>query len=203
MKLLAMLLLVLCLVGCAPNSKPSPEESSSIPQSSLQESESTSQSSAPESVPAAIDPETVLEEYGAEMLLHGTWNNAEDLRVDWLVMWFGYRVRDSVNVSDYRRDGKDGLYFPEDEFEKLIYDYFGLAPEHLRESETYNAEEKAYVTPTALYDLASTEYTITKTDYNGDETKIYFGLKVADNTPVSRVLTVDTSNGGMRFLSCE
>ena len=73
----------------------------------------------------------------------------------------------------------------------------------MRESETYNAEEKAYVTPTALYDLASTEYTITKTDYNGDEMKIYFDLKVADNAPVSRVLTVDTSNGGMRFLSCE
>lgn len=65
------------------------------------------------------------------------------------------------------------------------------------------ANEKAYVTPMALYDLASTEYTITKTDYNGDEMKIYFDLKVADNTPVSRVLTVDTSNGGMRFLSCE
>ena len=144
-----------------------------------------------------------MEEYGAEMLLHGTWNNAKDLRVDWLVMWFGYRVRDSVNVSDYRRDGKDGLYFPEDEFEKLIYDYFGLTPEHLRESETYNAEEKAYVTPMALYDLASTEYTITQTDYNGDEMKIYFDLKVADNDPVNRVLTVDTTNGGMRFLSCE
>ena len=144
-----------------------------------------------------------MEEYGAEMLLEGTWNDAQSIPVDGLVMWFGYRVRDSVNVSDYRRDGKDGLYFPEDEFEKLIYDYFGLAPEHLRESETYNAEEKAYVTPTALYDLASTEYTITKTDYNGDEMKIYFGLKVADNAPVNRVLTVYTSNGGMRFLSCE
>ncbi len=201
MKLLAALLLVLCLVGCAPNSNSSPEESSSIPQSSLQESENTSQSSEQESVPAAIDPEAVLEEYGADMLLKGTWNDAEDLRVDSLVMWFGYRVRDSVNVSDYKR--YDRLYFPEDEFEKVIYDYFGLTPEHLRKDQTYIAEEKAYALPMALYDLASTEYTITKTDYNGDEMKIYFDLKVADNTPVSRVLTVDTSNGGMRFLSCE
>ena len=152
---------------------------------------------------SSADPETVLEEYGAEMLLEGTWNDAQSIPVDGLVMWFGYRVRDSVNVSDYRRGDKDGLYFPENEFEKLIYDYFGLAPEHLRESETYNAEEKAYVTPMALYDLASTEYTITKTDYDGDEMKIYFDLKVADNDPVNRVLTVDTSNGGMRFLSCE
>ena len=200
MKLLATLLLLLCLVGCAPNSKPSPEESSSIPQSSLQESESASQSSEPESIPA-VAPEAVLEEYGAAMLLEGTWNDAEDLRVDSLVMWFGYRVRDSVNVSDYKR--YDRLYFPEDEFEKVIYDYFGLTPEHLRKDQTYIAKEKAYALPMALYDLASTEYTITKTDYNGDEMKIYFDLKVADNAPVSRVLTVDTSNGGMRFLSCE
>ncbi len=152
---------------------------------------------------SSADPESVLEEYGAEMLLHGTWNNAKDLRVDWLVMWFGYRVRDSVNVSDYRRDGKDGLYFPEDEFEKLVYNYFGLTPEHLRKSETYNAEEKAYVTPTALYDLAETEYAITKTDYEGDEMKIYFDLKIADKDPVSRILAVDTQNGGMRFVSCK
>lgn len=137
------------------------------------------------------------------MLLHGTWNNAKDLRVDWLVMWFGYRVRDSVNVSDYRRDGKDGLYFPEGEFEKLVYNYFGLTPEHLRKSETYNAQEKAYVTPTALYDLAETEYTITKTDYEGDEMKIYFDLKIAGKDPVSRILTVDTQNGGMRFVLCK
>ena len=137
------------------------------------------------------------------MLLYGTGDDAQSIRLDELVMWFGYRVRDSVNVSDYRRDGKDGLYFPENEFEKLIYDYFGLAPEHLKKSETYNAEEKAYVTPMALYDLAGTEYTITKTDYEGDEMKIYFDLKIADKDPVSRILTVDVQNGRIRFVSCK
>ena len=137
------------------------------------------------------------------MLLYGTGDDAQSIRLDELVMWYGYRIIDSVNVSDYRRDGKDGLYFPENEFEKLIYDYFGLAPEHLKKSETYNAEEKAYVTPMALYDLAGTEYTITKTDYEGDEMKIYFDLKIADKDPVSRILTVDVQNGRIRFVSCK
>lgn len=187
-------LLALCLAGYTPGNEIPGEESKSISQGLAQEGESAS---------VVTDPEIVLEEYGAEMLLEGTWNDAQSIRVDNLVMWYGYRIIDSVNVSDYRRDGKDGLYFPEDEFEKLIYDYFGLAPEHLRKSETYNAEEKAYVTPTALYDLAETEYAITKTDYEGDEMKIYFDLKIADKDPVSRILTVDTQNGGMRFVSCK
>lgn len=67
----------------------------------------------------------------------------------------------------------------------------------------YNVQEKAYVTPTALYDLAGTEYTITKTDYEGDEMKIYFDLKIADKDPVSRILTVDVQNGRIRFVSCK
>ena len=137
------------------------------------------------------------------MLLYGTWDDAQSIRLDELVMWYGYRIIDSANASDYIKDDADGFYVPEGEFEKLVYGYFGLTPEHLRESETYNVQEKAYVTPMALYDLASTEYTITKTDYEGDEMKIYFDLKIADKDPVNRVLTVDTSNGRMRSLSCE
>lgn len=203
MKLLAALLLLLCMVSCTPSNEPSPEELSNIPQSSLQEAKSDSQSSEQESAPVMTDPETVLKEYGAEMLLHGTWNDAQSIQVDYLVMWFGYRVRDTEYSANYMKEGADRACYPEDEFEKLIYDYFGLTPEHLRKGEAYNAKEKAYVLPTALYDLASTEYTITKTEYNGDEMKIYFDLKIADNDPVSRILTVDTSNGGMRFLSCE
>lgn len=148
-------------------------------------------------------PETILEEYGAEMLLEGTWNDAQSIRVDNLVMWYGYRIIDSANAFDYIKDGADGLYIPEDEFEKLVYNYFCLTPEHLRKADAYNAQEKAYVTPTALYDLAATECNITKTDYEGDEMKIYFDLKIADKDPVSRILTVDTQNGGMRFVSCK
>lgn len=116
------------------------------------------------------------------MLLEGTWNDAQSIRLDELVMWYGCRIIDSANASDYIKDDADGFYIPEGEFEKLIYDYFGLAPEHLKKSETYNAEEKAYVTPTAIYDLAGTEYTITKTDYEGDEMKIYFDLKLRTKT---------------------
>lgn len=152
---------------------------------------------------SSADPESVLEEYGTEMLLYGTWDDAQSIQVDNLVMWYGYRIIDSANAFDYIKDDADGFYIPEGEFEKLVYNYFGLTPEHLRKSETYNAEEKAYVTPTALYDLAETEYAITKTDYEGDEMKIYFDLKIADKDPVSRILTADTQNGGMRFVSCK
>ena len=148
-------------------------------------------------------PETVLEEYGAEMLLEGTWNDAQSIRLDELVMRYGYRIIDSANASDYIKDDADGFYVPEGEFEKLVYGYFSLTPEHLRESETYNVQEKAYVTPTALYDLAGTEYTITKTDYEGDEMKIYFDLKIADKDPISRILTVDVQNGRIWFVSCK
>ena len=187
-------LLALCLAGYTPGNEIPGEESKSISQGLAQEGGSAS---------VVADPESVLEEYGAEMLLHRTWNNAKDLRVDWLVMWYGYRIIDSANASDYINDDADGFYIPEGEFEKLVYNYFGLTPEHLRESETYNVQEKAYVTPTALYDLAGTEYTITKTDYEGDEMKIYFDLKIADKDPVSRILTVDVQNGRIRFVSCK
>ena len=144
-----------------------------------------------------------MKEYGTEMLLYGTGDDAQSIRLDELVMWYGYRIIDSANASDYIKDDADGFYIPEGEFEKLVYGYFGLTPEHLRESETYNAQEKAYVTPTALYDLAGTEYTITKTDYEGDEMKIYFDLKIADKDPISRILTVDVQNGRIRFVSCK
>ena len=137
------------------------------------------------------------------MLLYGTGDDAQSIRLDELVMWYGCRIIDSANASDYIKDDADGFYVPEGEFEKLVYGYFGLTPEHLRESETYNVQEKAYVTPTALYDLAGTEYTITKTDYEGDEMKIYFDLKIADKDPVSRILTVDVQNGRIRFVSCK
>lgn len=95
-----------------------------------------------------------MKEYGTEMLLYGTGDDAQSIRLDELVMWYGYRIIDSANASDYIKDDADGFYVPECEFEKLVYGYFGLTPEHLRESETYNVQEKAYVTPTALYDLA-------------------------------------------------
>ena len=90
-------------------------------------------------------PETVLEEYGAEMLLEGTWNDAQSIRLDELVMRYGYRIIDSANASDYIKDDADGFYIPEGEFEKLVYGYFGLTPEHLRESETYITYRKRHM----------------------------------------------------------
>lgn len=54
-------------------------------------------------------------------------------------MWYGYHIIDSANAFDYIKDDADGFYVPEGEFEKLVYGYFGLTPEHLREAETYNA----------------------------------------------------------------
>lgn len=178
-------LAVLCLVSCTPgNENPKKETTPKYEYESIRDF-------------------CISEEGAKAMAETAGLANAQSIQVDYLVMWFGYRIRDTEYSANYMKEGAYRASYPEDEFEKLIYDYFGLTPEHLRKGEAYNAKEKAYVLPTALYDLASTEYTITKTEYNGDEMKIYFDLKIADNDPVSRILTVDTSNGGMRFLSCE
>ena len=79
------------------------------------------------------------------MLLYGTVDDAQSIRLDELVMWYGYRIIDSANASDYIKDDADGLYIPEGEFEKLVYGYFGLTPEHLRESETYITHRKRHM----------------------------------------------------------
>ena len=73
------------------------------------------------------------------MLLYGTGDDAQSIRLDELVTRYSCRIIDSANASDYIKDDADGFYVPEGEFEKLVYGYFGLTPEHLRESETYNA----------------------------------------------------------------
>ena len=79
------------------------------------------------------------------MLLYGTGDDAQSIRLDELVMWYGCRIIDSANASDYINDDADGLYIPEGEFEKLVYGCFGLTPEHLRESETYITHRKRHM----------------------------------------------------------
>ncbi len=144
----------------------------------------------------------ILSDFGDGMLLMSyPWNDTKDIPVDGLVMWYGYRLLAQNRVTDYMKDGKDGLFIPEDEFESVIYDYFGLLPEHLRTSDTYNESEKSYITPMALYDLAKTEYKVTKAGVDNDTMKIYFSLTVGDNEPEDRVLTVDISNEKIRFIS--
>lgn len=144
----------------------------------------------------------ILSDFGDGMLLMSyQWNDTKDISVDGLVMWYGYRIQAQNRVSGYMKDGKDGLFIPEDEFESVIFDYFGLLPEHLRTSDTYNEAEKTYTTPMALYDLAKTEYKVTKAEVDNDTMKIYFSLTVGDNEPENRVLTVDISNEKIRFIS--
>ena len=86
-----------------------------------------------------------MKEYGTEMLLYETGDDAQSIWLDELVMWYGYRIIDSANASDYIKDDADGFYVPEGEFEKLVYGYFGLTPEHLRESETYITYRKRHM----------------------------------------------------------
>lgn len=96
-------LLALCLAGCTPGNEIPGEESKSISQGLAQEGGSAS---------VVTDPEIVLKEYGTEMLLYGTWDDAQSIQVDNLVMWYGYRIIDSANAFDYIKDDADGFYIP-------------------------------------------------------------------------------------------
>lgn len=199
-KMIIFSMLVLCLVGCVNDSELSSSNSNDVPSQSISESESESSSNVEEK-PISISSEEVLQEFGSSLLLSDSWNNTSEIPVESLVMWYGYRIQKEDNISKYIQEEVDGLYIPESEFESIIYNYFGLLPEHLRTNYTYNENNKSYVTPAALYDLAKTEYEILKTDYNDDVLTIHFNLIISSGEPKEHVLSAKITQDQILFIS--
>ena len=84
-----------------------------------------------QNVPDKRTCEKYIEELGF-FLNSSDWETPSDISPSQFVMWYGYRVSDLPTVSEYMIDDKDGLFFPEQEFEEVIFKYFAVSPDYLR-----------------------------------------------------------------------
>lgn len=197
------LVLVLVLSGC---SKPGVSEALSTGSESSPETlqPETDGSIEPEN---SFDPEAALNEFSDSMLLGPYWENPEEISVDDLVMWYGYKIlalEETVpgTAEKYIRDDLDGLYIPAEEFEEAVFDHFGLGPALLEESQCFSPEYSCFVTPTALYDLCSFGLSVSDTSFEGGIYRISFEISFEDGERRPGVLSVtEEEDGSLRFLS--
>lgn len=136
------------------------------------------------------------------LLTSDDWVPSEITPTDY-VMWYGYHVKTSGSVEAYRREGEEGLFFPQDEFEREVQKYFDVSTEHLRSnSEIYLADLKAYRTPVALYILSKKECTIKKVTDEDEKIEILFSLLYPESGNCSEiVLSIKKENDGFSYLS--
>lgn len=200
--LIALCLAVVCsLAACSNGGKTDTSE----PSDDTQVSEAPEQS-APEDIVESLDYDGFVTNLGSLTTDPG-WEKVEDIPVDKLVMWYGYRViapqSDNAELmSFYMVEGKDGLFIPANEFEAEILRHFGLKAEHLRaDTELFDEEAMTYATPAALFDLAETSYKITRIVDEVDFDVIYFDLTIAGAEPVERALTVVAGDKGTIYSS--
>ena len=158
-------------------------------------------------VGAVTDPalksecEDVLFNFSESMLLHSSFTSSEEISVSNLVAWYGYRMNAVDKTDQYVSDQWDGLLFPSEEFEDVMYRYFGLEKENLRKSDLYSEEHKGYFLDGALYPLADNNYHLTKAEVLGNVYKIYFDFTVSDYSLESCVLTAEKDGENIRFVS--
>ena len=136
------------------------------------------------------------------LLTSDDWVPSEITPTDY-VMWYGYHVKTSGSVEAYRREGEDGLFFPQEEFEQEVQKYFDVSTEHLRsDAEIYLADRKVYRTPVALYILSKKECTIKKVTDEDEKIEILFSLFYPESGNCSEiVLSIKKENDGFSYLS--
>ena len=136
------------------------------------------------------------------LLTSDDWVPSEITPTDY-VMWYGYHVKTSGSVEAYRREGEDGLFFPQEEFEQEVQKYFDVSTEHLRsDAEIYLADRKVYRTPVALYILSKKECTIKKVTDEDERIEILFSLLYPESDTHSEiVLSIKKENDGFSYLS--
>lgn len=136
------------------------------------------------------------------LLTSDDWVPSEITPTDY-VMWYGYHVKTSGSVEAYRREGEDGLFFPQEEFEQEVQKYFDVSTEHLRsDAEIYLADRKVYRTPVALYILSKKECTIKKVTDEDEKIEILFSLLYPESGNCSEiVLSIKKENDGFSYLS--
>lgn len=99
-------------------------------------------------------------------------------------------------------DDKDGLFFPEQEFEEAIFKYFAVLPDYLRSDlSVYLGAEHLYKTPAALMPLAESTVEILDVKQEGSTIGIEFVLNFAEFDSKNIVLEIEESADGFEFLS--
>lgn len=186
----------------AENAVPRSESSVQSEESKVSQSDSSETSS--ESEQNTLDKETCkkyVEALGF-FLNSSDWETPSEITPSQFVMWYGYQVNDLPTVGEYLIDDKDGLFFPEQEFEEAISKHFAVTPDHLRSDlSVYLEAEHLYRTPAAIMPLAESTVEILDVIQEGSIISIEFSLNFAEFDSRNIVLEVEESADGFKFLS--
>ncbi len=146
--------------------------------------------------------EQILSAFSDSMLLCNSFHSTGGINIVNLVTWYGYRLQaQGVDFSPYMVDGWEGSVFPAEEIEPVIYDFFGLEKEYLRDSEAYVYDLGGYPLPNALFKLAENSYQITDAEVSGNVYTIYFNFTVNENAPEKCMLVAEKDGDKIRFIS--
>ena len=207
--------LVLCLVlaGCGrgeavPSSGGGPVASGAFSEPEKGDGgESSSAASEPPSAPdeqqellTTADCERYIRELGF-LLNSADWETAAVVSPAMYAMWYGYRVNDLPDRDRYLIDGRDGMFFPAEEFEQAILDRFAVSVEQLRSDPViYLEKEQLYQTPMALMPLAESQIQVLDTEQDGTVIRIGFSQYFVDSkNMVEKELTLEVEEGTEEF----
>lgn len=137
------------------------------------------------------------------LMTSADWKTAEDISPADYVMWYGYRMRDLPSCDQYRIEGRDGLFFPAEEFESQVAGCFHVPAAHLRSDPVvYLESEQLYRTPAALMPLAETDFEITSVTEEDSLIRITFTLDlVAFDLSKEMTLTLEKTADSVYYLS--
>ena len=145
----------------------------------------------------SIDCERYIGELGF-LLNSADWETAEVVSPAMYAMWYGYRVNDLPDRDRYLIDGRDGMFFPAEEFEQAILDRFAVSVEQLRSDPViYLEKEQLYQTPMAL---AESQIQVLDTEQDGTVIRIGFSQYFVDSkNMVEKELTLEVEEGTEEF----
>ena len=148
----------------------------------------------------SIDCERYIGELGF-LLNSADWETAEVVSPAMYAMWYGYRVNDLPDRDRYLIDGRDGMFFPAEEFEQAILDRFAVSVEQLRSDPViYLEKEQLYQTPMALMPLAESQIQVLDTEQDGTVIRIGFSQYFVDSkNMVEKELTLEVEEGTEEF----
>ena len=138
-----------------------------------------------------------------DALLLSEWETPQDISPMNFVFWYGYQIMDSGTLEEYFIDGREGPFFPAEEFETKIRKYFDVSVEHLRSpSAIYLEDEQLYTPQAALMLLTERSYDVTDIKQNGSVISIEFTFTYTElHKSKNVVLTLEKVGDGVRFLS--
>ncbi len=194
----------LCFGGCA--ERRSTHTSSIQSEADAEKSSHGGNSASIEESAEASGEQEQYETYVAQLgyLLNSSgWETAADLSPTDYVMWYGYRMRDLPSSDRYRIEGRDGFFFPAEEFESQVTSCFDVPVAHLRSDPVvYLEAEHLYRTPAALMPLAESSYEITSVTENSTTIQVEFTLDFVEfNRSKEMTLRLEKTADSIRYLS--